>query len=441
MGGLVVAALTCIFLAEMLLQYRQFVFLRASQVVPPQLSHMLDAEGLHQQNHLAWAELRSRTYRVLYPFTARILLFGFGLTPWILWMATFVQGRLKLRLSQIGAPEVLISMALSDCVNSGLASVLFYLLNRLTLIHHSYERDSNVLQLHITKMEYLSEFTAESLRGAVLQSIVVGVTELAVSFLPQRPSIILCILIPLAYTLLHMLILKTRRMSPPPNSYPLMDCQLRDKLVDVARDLNFPNPTDIYVYHKGKPRIHVAGWTKKTQRIYIHNHLLTMHTHPEILLFVAHILAGRLFPINADTFPLAFLAISEYIQGLMILGLCWSTSFHAYMGLERWQPILLAVYIVPYLNYPVLRACEYASNYWKRSQTFQKDAGLVCLGNTHLSFYGYTLSSVYKRVSPLDGDPLWLSDTSGRPKLRERLNLIGWVPRERKCSEKYDDSW
>ncbi|AOW05319.1 hypothetical protein B0I72DRAFT_151698 [Yarrowia lipolytica] len=430
MGTLIVVATAVVFVAEMVLQARQLVYLGASHTVPPELTHMLDCVGLRKQNQLAWAELRSQFYLALLPFVEKTAIFGLGLLPWIIWASEFIQGRLRLRLSQIHAPQTLITMALSDCVNAFLASAIFYILQRISLLLHAYERDANVLQLHITKMEYLSEYTSETLQKGVVQCLIVGFAELAVSALPwKKPHMSLVFLVPLIYTATHMMVLKIHRTSPPPNAYPLMECQLRSKLENVARDLNFPNPTQIYVYHKGKPRIHVAGWTKKTTHIYIHNHLLTMHTHPEILLFVAHVLAGRLFPINTDTFPLGWMALSEYTRGVLTLLLCWNPSFHTYLGLKRWQPILLAVYIIPCIHYPIYKACQYANNYWKRSQTFQKDAGLVCLGNVHLSYYGYTLSSAYKRVSPLDGDPLWLTDLSGRSKLKERLEAIGWVPR------------
>lgn len=442
MSSLIVAATVVVFVAEMALQTRQLVYLGASHTVPPELTHMLDCVGLHRQNRLAWAELRSQLYLALLPFVEKTALFGLGMLPWIPWAAEFIQGRIRLRLTQIHAPQALVAMALSDCVNAFLASAIFYILQRISLLPHAYERDANVLQLHITKLEYLSEYTSETLQKGVVQCLVVGLVELAISALPwgkqQGPHMILVLLIPLIYTAAHMVVLKIHRTNPPPNAYPLMECQLRSKLENVARDLNFPNPTQIHVYHKGKPRIHVAGWTRKTTRIYIHNHLLTMHTHPEILLFVAHVLAGRLFPINTDTFPLGWMALSEYLRGVLTLLLCWNPAFHTYLGLKRWQPILLAVYIIPCIHYPIYKACQYANNYWKRSQTFQKDAGLVCLGNVHLSYYGYTLSSAYKRVSPLDGDPLWLTDVSGRSKLKERLEAIGWVPREltEKCHDK-----
>ncbi|KAG5366937.1 hypothetical protein CJU89_1386 [Yarrowia sp. B02] len=431
MSSLIVTATAVVFVAEMALQMRQLVYLGSSVSVPPELAHMLDCEGLRKQNQLAWAELRSQLFLALVPFLEKAALFGLGLLPWIAWTAEFIQGRIRLRLTQIHAPDVLVAMALSDCVNAFLASAVFYILQRIALILHAYERDANVLQLHISKMEYLSEYTAETLQKGAVQCLVVGLVELAASLLPWKaPHLILVFLIPLIYTGIHMAVLKIHRTNPPPNAYPLMECQLRTKLENVARDLNFPNPTKIYVYHKGKPRIHVAGWTRKTTRIYIHNHLLTMHTHPEILLFVAHVLAGRLFPVNSDTFPLGWMALSEYTRGVLTLLLCWNPSFHTHLGFTRWQPILLAVYIIPCIHYPIYKACQYANNYWKRSQTFQKDAGLVCLGNVHLSYYGYTLSSAYKRVSPLDGDPMWLTDVSGRSKLKERLEAIGWVPRE-----------
>ncbi|KAG5356543.1 hypothetical protein CJU90_1884 [Yarrowia sp. C11] len=431
MGSLIVAATAAVFVAEMAVQARQLVYLSASRTVPPELTHMLDVEGLHKQNQLAWSELRSQLYLVVLPFVEKMAIFGLGLLPWIFWAAEFIQGRLKLRLTQIHAPQTLVAMALSDCVNAFLASAIFYILQRIALLPHAYERDANVLQLHITKTEYLSEYTSETLQKGVVQCLVVGLAELAVSLLPwKQPPLFLAFLLPLIYTAIHMLVLKIHRTNPPPNAYPLMECQLRTKLENVARDLNFTNPTQIYVYHKGKARIHVAGWTKKTTRIYIHNHLLTMHTHPEILLFVAQVLAGRFFPFNSDTFPLGWLALSEYSRGVLTLLLCWSPAFHSYLGLSRWQPILLAVYIIPCIHYPIFKVCQFANNCWKRSQTFQKDCGLVCLGNAHLSYYGYTLSSAYKRVSPLDGDSLWLADLSGRTKLKERLEAIGWAPRD-----------